>query len=113
MKRLTEGCARTRRAPVGDIQFAHCDACLERLLREAFGPVSWHYRVRTQHAADDGVGRGAESEAVLRPGSSTPCGPSGHAGSTPTTTSRSTARVALPPASPICGTMAMTSPPRT
>jgi hypothetical protein len=47
VKCLTPGCQRSRRAPVRDIQFAHCDACIERLLREAFGPQSWVDRALT------------------------------------------------------------------
>jgi hypothetical protein len=44
---ITKGCARARREPVNGIRFAHCDACLERLLREAFGPVAWTERALT------------------------------------------------------------------
>lgn len=43
---LTPGCSRARIPEEHGIVHAHCAACESRLLREAFGPVSWHDRAR-------------------------------------------------------------------
>lgn len=44
---LTTGCERARipMSPNGTVH-SHCTACEARLLREAFGPQSWHDRAR-------------------------------------------------------------------
>jgi hypothetical protein len=44
---ITKGCTRERREPVNGVLFAHCDACLLRLTREAFGPAAWQDRALT------------------------------------------------------------------
>lgn len=46
MNCLTPGCERARIEPVNGVVHAHCTACEARLLREAFGPQSWHDRAR-------------------------------------------------------------------
>lgn len=54
---ITPGCDRARipMSPNGAVH-AHCTACEARLLREAFGPQSWHDRARVNELATLVVG---------------------------------------------------------
>jgi hypothetical protein len=44
---ITRGCERARVEPTEGIAHAHCSDCERRLLREAFGPVTWFERALT------------------------------------------------------------------
>lgn len=67
---LTPGCSRARIPAEHGIVHAHCAACESRLLREAFGPVSWHDRAAPRSPVT--TPRRAWRGEVLPPASASP-----------------------------------------